>query len=55
MITAVICNFLGKDLKDDEVYQDRLAKGLITMRGENANLRSNLMQNALSQFSLSRF
>ena len=26
MITAVICNFLGKDLKDDEVYQDRLAK-----------------------------
>ena len=34
MITAVICNFLGKDLKDDEVYQDRLAKGLITMRGE---------------------
>ena len=34
MIAAVICNFLGKDLKDDEVYQDRLAKGLITMRGE---------------------
>jgi len=34
MITAVICNFLGKDLKNDEVYQDRLAKGLITMRGE---------------------
>ena len=31
MVTAVICNFLGKDLK---VYQDRLAKGLITMRGE---------------------
>ena len=34
MITAVICNFLGKDLKNDEIYQDRLAKGLITMRGE---------------------
>ena len=34
MVTAVICNFLGKDLKVDEVYQDRLAKGLITMRGE---------------------
>ena len=34
MITAVICNFLGKDLKNDEVYQDRLSKGLITMRGE---------------------
>ena len=34
MITAFVCNFLGKDLKDDPVYQERLAKGLITMRGE---------------------
>ena len=34
MITAVFCNFLGKELKDDPVYQERLAKGLITMRGE---------------------
>ena len=34
MVTAVICNFLGKDLKDDAIYQERLAKGLITMRGE---------------------
>ena len=34
MVTAVICNFLGKDLKDDPIYQERLAKGLITMRGE---------------------
>lgn len=34
MVTAIICNFLGKDLKDDPVYQERLAKGLITMRGE---------------------
>lgn len=34
MITAFVCNFLGKDLKDDEEYQSRLAKGLIKMRGE---------------------
>lgn len=33
MLTALICNFLGKDLKDDEVYQERLAKGLIRSRG----------------------
>ena len=29
MISAVFTNFMGKDLKDDPVYQDRLAKGLI--------------------------
>lgn len=34
MITAFVCNFLGKELKNDEVYQERLAKGLISMRGE---------------------
>lgn len=34
MITAFVCNFLGKDLKDDEEYQSRLAQGLIKMRGE---------------------
>lgn len=28
---AVVSNFLGKDLKDDPVYQERLAKGLIKM------------------------
>lgn len=33
MITAFITNFLGKDLKDDPVYQDRLAKGLVHTRG----------------------
>jgi len=32
MLTAVVTNFLGKELKDDPVYQDRLAKGLITIR-----------------------
>ena len=35
MITAFICNFLGKDLKDDEEYQRRLAAGLIKLRGES--------------------
>jgi anaerobic C4-dicarboxylate transporter DcuA len=34
MVGAFVANYLGKDLKDDEVYQDRLAKGLIKMRGE---------------------
>jgi anaerobic C4-dicarboxylate transporter DcuA len=29
MLGAVITNFLGKELKDDPVYQERLAKGLI--------------------------
>ena len=29
MIGAVIANFMGKDLKDDPIYQDRLAKGLV--------------------------
>lgn len=31
MCGAVVTNFLGKDLKDDPVYQERLAKGLIKM------------------------
>ena len=33
MITAFVCNFLGKELKDDPVYQERLTKGLIKQRG----------------------
>ncbi|MDR1529866.1 MAG: anaerobic C4-dicarboxylate transporter [Burkholderiales bacterium] len=33
MLTAIITNRLGCELKDDPVYQDRLAKGLVTMRG----------------------
>jgi anaerobic C4-dicarboxylate transporter len=32
MITAVLCNFLGAELKDDPVYQERLAKGEVTAR-----------------------
>ncbi len=33
ILTSFITNFLGKELKDDPVYQDRLAKGLVVMRG----------------------
>ncbi len=33
MCAAVVANFLGKDLKDDPIYQDRLAKGLVKTRG----------------------
>jgi anaerobic C4-dicarboxylate transporter DcuA len=29
MAGAVVANFLGKELKDDPIYQDRLAKGLV--------------------------
>jgi anaerobic C4-dicarboxylate transporter DcuA len=31
MLTAFIANSLGKNLKDDPVYQDRLAKGLVAI------------------------
>jgi anaerobic C4-dicarboxylate transporter DcuA len=27
MLTAIVCNFLGCELKDDPIYQERLAKG----------------------------
>jgi len=33
MCAAFVANFLGKDLKDDPIYQDRLAKGLVKTRG----------------------
>jgi len=36
MLTAIVANFLGKDLKDDPIYQDRLAKGLVTMPTDKA-------------------
>lgn len=35
MIGAVVSNFMGKELKDDPVYQDRLAKGLIQMEASD--------------------
>lgn len=31
MLAAVITNFIGKDLKDDPIYQERLAKGQVKM------------------------
>lgn len=31
MLAAFITNFIGKDLKDDPIYQDRLAKGQVKM------------------------
>ena len=31
MLGAVVANFLGKDLKDDPVFQERLAKGQVNM------------------------
>lgn len=30
MLTAIVSNFLGCELKDDPVYKDRLAKGLVS-------------------------
>lgn len=33
-VAATITNFLGKELHEDRVYQQRLAKGEVTLRGE---------------------
>ena len=33
LLTSVVCNFLGCELKDDPVYQERLAKGEVRLRG----------------------
>ena len=33
-LAALVTNFLGKELKDDAVYQARLAKGDVALRGE---------------------
>ena len=35
MLGAVVTNCLGKELKDDPVYQERLAKGLVKLTSEN--------------------
>lgn len=34
MVGAVVANFMGKDLKDDPIYQDRLSKGLVSLAPE---------------------
>jgi len=36
MVAAFVANFLGKELKEDEVYQERMEKGLVKMRGSSA-------------------
>lgn len=33
LLTAMVCNFLGCELKDDPVYEERLAKGEVKLRG----------------------
>lgn len=37
LLGAVVTNFLGKELRDDPVYQDRLAKGLVKPSDETAS------------------
>ncbi|WP_409309172.1 anaerobic C4-dicarboxylate transporter [Pectobacterium sp. B1J-3] len=32
LLTAIVTNFLGKELKDDEIYQERLKKGEVALR-----------------------
>ncbi|MGL4475906.1 MAG: anaerobic C4-dicarboxylate transporter [Shewanella sp.] len=34
MVGAVVANLMGKELADDPIYQDRLAKGLVKIRGK---------------------
>lgn len=34
MVGAVVANLMGKELADDPIYQDRLAKGLVKTRGK---------------------
>ncbi|PWC17190.1 C4-dicarboxylate ABC transporter [Brenneria roseae subsp. roseae] len=36
LLTAIVTNFLGKELKDDEIYQERLKKGEVALRSTNA-------------------
>ncbi|PWC15539.1 C4-dicarboxylate ABC transporter [Brenneria roseae subsp. roseae] len=35
LLTAIVTNFLGKDLKNDDVYQERLRKGETLLRGNS--------------------
>ncbi len=47
MLTAIVCNFLGCELKDDPVYRERLAKGEVRLRGSRY-LSCSRTPNALS-------
>jgi anaerobic C4-dicarboxylate transporter DcuA len=42
MLGAVVANFLGKDLKDDPVFQERLAKGQVNMKASSDGERCSL-------------
>jgi len=42
MLTALVTNFLGKDLKDDPIYQDRLARGLVALPTEDERQQQDL-------------
>ncbi len=33
MVGAFVANFMGSELKDDPIYQERLAQGLIKLAG----------------------
>ncbi len=46
MLTAFVANFLGKDLKDDPVYQDRLARGLVAMPTDKERQQQDLLPGA---------
>jgi len=46
MLTALVANFLGKDLKDDPVYQDRLARGLVAMPTHKERQQQDLLPGA---------
>ena len=35
MLGAIVANFMGKDLKDDPVFQERLAKGQVNMKASS--------------------
>jgi len=40
MLAAVITNFIGKDLKDDPIYQERLAKGQVKMADKETTTKT---------------
>lgn len=40
MLGAIVTNFMGKELKDDPVYQERLAKGLVKQSSESAEKKT---------------
>src|SRR5512136_399137 len=40
MLGAIVTNFMGKELKDDPVYQERLAKGLVKQPSESAGKKA---------------